>query len=217
MRESQINNCFSSWIFALTRFDGRNASQEGNGIHDAFLSFKSSRPKDPCGTRVNNEDIKEKSSQSGKIVAGRLTLAHFPFFLRSKPILRFCQVEASDRTKTDNNSQLHVPQMKCISSSVHVMGNGCWKTGSMMISSTRCSNLVSTLAIYVVTEYKPDSSDQKCSSCTIRPIMQYTVLVWQKSQGVLDACSSFDSLIPLPGVNAGRFGGRDRRPTVRPE
>lgn len=62
----------------LTRFDGRQQRQESNGIHDALLSFKPSRSQNPGSAGMNDKDIKEKASETGKVIFGRrLLVAHF--------------------------------------------------------------------------------------------------------------------------------------------
>jgi hypothetical protein len=56
-------------MFSRTCFDGSNRRKESNGIHDALSTLKASRSQDPCCGRVNDEHIKEKSTQAGKVVS----------------------------------------------------------------------------------------------------------------------------------------------------
>ena len=70
----KILSRYSAVSHQLTRFYGSQSGQEGNRVHDALLPLKASRFQDPCGCRMDNEDVKEKTRETRKVVADAVIL-----------------------------------------------------------------------------------------------------------------------------------------------
>ena len=59
-----------------TSFDGRQACEECNGVHNRPFSFKASRSQNPCCGRVYDENVKEKAGQAGEVFASSICFSH---------------------------------------------------------------------------------------------------------------------------------------------
>jgi hypothetical protein len=47
----------------LTRFDSGQSCEKGNGIENTFSSFKSTRSKNPCRDRMDNEYVEKETGK----------------------------------------------------------------------------------------------------------------------------------------------------------
>ena len=60
------------FLSVRTCFNGREACEKGNGVHDGFLARETTRSQNPCSDGVNDEHVKEKPRQPRKVFAARI-------------------------------------------------------------------------------------------------------------------------------------------------